>query len=170
MIKLLGAGLVVSAASMVGIRMALAVRREESILRQFQNSLEIISCEVGGKLTPVPDLCKLLAAVLTAPLADVYREAARRFEMQLDANTEQVFCAILKTWQDNLPASVYQLLQQLGQNLGQFDAPEQLQMIQALQIQTKHILAQMQEEKGARCRSYEVLGVCAGCALAIILI
>ena len=46
----------------------------------------------------------------------------------------------------------------------------QLQCLQALRGRVDDALNELRRGKADRCRSYEVLGVCAGCALAIILL
>ena len=69
-----------------------------------------------------------------------------------------------------IPARVRRLLVQLGHTLGRFDLPGQLQGIQAVRKRCEESLASVQKNRDDRLRSYQTLGICAGAALAIILI
>ena len=69
-----------------------------------------------------------------------------------------------------VPARVRRLLVQLGHTLGRFDLPGQIQGLQAVRKRCEDSLASMQKNRDERLRSYQTLGICAGMALAIILI
>ena len=69
-----------------------------------------------------------------------------------------------------MPARVRRLLVQLGQTLGRFDLSGQLQGIRAVQKRCEETLEMIRKNRDERLRSYQTLGVCAGAALAIILV
>jgi len=54
--------------------------------------------------------------------------------------------------------------------LGRFDLPGQLEGIQAVRKRCEESLESIRKNRNERLRSYQTLGVCAGAALAIILI
>ena len=78
--------------------------------------------------------------------------------------------AALVSHGQQLPVSCVCHLRELGAVLGQYDAEEQIRALQALLDRVDVSIAQLRQGRADRCRSYEVLGVCAGCALAIILL
>ena len=63
-----------------------------------------------------------------------------------------------------------QALYGLAQALGRFELESQLAAIERTKGHITSVLLQVQAQKRARCRSYETLGICAGLALAVILL
>ena len=56
----------------------------------------------------------------------------------------------------------------LGASLGRFDLQGQLQGIESVRAQCRKDLAELEDNRDQRLRSYQTLGLCAGCALAIL--
>ena len=69
-----------------------------------------------------------------------------------------------------VPARVRRLLGQLGHTLGRFDLPGQIQGIQAVRKRCEDTLADVRKNREEQLRSYQTLGICAGAALAIVLL
>ena len=69
-----------------------------------------------------------------------------------------------------LPESVGKLLKELGKTLGRFDLPGQLRGIEGVRRSSRKALDQLERNRDVRLRSYQTLGLCAGAALAILLI
>ena len=65
---------------------------------------------------------------------------------------------------------VKELLMSLGQSLGRFDLEGQLKGLAFVQEQCRNTLICLKSEQATRNRSFRVLGLCAGIALAILLI
>ena len=63
-----------------------------------------------------------------------------------------------------------QALYGLSMELGRFDLESQLAAIERAKGSITSVLLQLQAQKRARCRSYETIGICAGLALAVILL
>ena len=59
--KWIGAIFIVAGCGTIGFLMAWNSRREEQLLRDLRNSLELMSCELQYRRTPLPDLLKLAA-------------------------------------------------------------------------------------------------------------
>ena len=168
--KLMGAILIVLAAGWVGFRTAYGVRQELRQLRQLHGALELMQCEISCRLTPVPELCRLIGRSTGGDLASFFDAAARRLELQEEISTRAAFDSVLHGFSDRFSPELTWILQQLGDVLGAFDAPEQAKALQTLLEQTELAATQLQQGRAARCRSYQVMGVCAGCALVIILL
>ena len=168
--KLVGAILIITSAAWVGFRTAYAVQAEVRRLHQLHGALEVMHCEISYKLTPVPELCELVSRTLSGVLSDFFIAVSKRLGMQEEISTRAAFDSVLAGCHGRISPEMTSLLEQLGDILGVYDTQEQLQALQALLEQLRHSLEQLQEGKAARCRSYQVMGVCAGCALVIILI
>ena len=63
-----------------------------------------------------------------------------------------------------------QFLRDLGRSLGRFDLDGQLREIEFLKENVSSAFSKLTTEQDARLRSYQTLGLCAGAALAILLL
>ena len=72
--------------------------------------------------------------------------------------------------QKNLPRSVRRLLTGLGNSLGRLDLTGQVQGLQAVKAGCARELERLERNRDTRLRSYQTLGLCAGAALAILLV
>ena len=70
----------------------------------------------------------------------------------------------------NLSSITKQLLRNLGRSLGRFDLEGQLRGIDAVRHETLEALEKLTHDQDERLRSYQTLGLCAGAALAILLL
>ena len=68
----------------------------------------------------------------------------------------------------DLPACLRRPLRQLGQTLGCFDLPGQLQGLKSVQEICRREQARLEQNRDARLRSYQTLGLGAGAALVIL--
>lgn len=170
MLKLLGAAIIVIAAASVGIRMARAVRIEERYLSQLAKVLEMMAWEIESRLTAAAPLCDLAALQCSGALSDVFSALAKCFGEQDAADAGHMMDAVLLRFGGSLPASCHYRLRELGSILGAYEADEQVQALNSLRSRIERSLEELREGRPQRCRSYEVMGVCAGCALAILLL
>ena len=69
-----------------------------------------------------------------------------------------------------LPKSIYSAFILLGNTLGKFDLEGQISGIDAVRSFCEQELNSLSANKQNRIRSYETLGICAGAALAVLLI
>ena len=169
MLRLIGAGLIIASCGAFGFGMAAQYRREISVLRQFMSSLEFMQQEMAYHLSPLPELCRMAAGetkgILRVVFMNLYREL--KWQQLPDAGS-CMYAAIQRSGE--MPARVRRLLVQLGQTLGRFDLSGQLQGIRAVQKRCEETLEMIRKNRDERLRSYQTLGVCAGAALAIILV
>ena len=70
----------------------------------------------------------------------------------------------------DLSAITARLLKALGRTLGRFDLDGQVQGIEAVRNEILTALEKLVKDQDARLRSYQTLGLCAGAALAILLL
>ena len=170
MIKILGAALIVMAASGAGLSMAHSVRHEERCLEQLTRVLEMMLCEIPGRLSSVQELFVRAQECVSGVLKAFFQFCAQQTLAQSEPEISCIMDLALDRYEERLPTPCIVLLRQMGQVLGAYDAQEQVEVLSALSERAASALTNLRAGKADRCRSYEVLGVCAGCALAIILL
>lgn len=167
--KWIGAILIVLSCSGCGFAIAAGKRREEQILSQLMGVLQFMEAELQYRLTALPDLCRMAAGesrgLLQTVFLNLYRELT--WQKMPDAGS-CMYAAIQRTGE--IPARVRRPLVQLGHSLGRFDLPGQLEGIRSVRKRCEEALAGIRVNRTERLRSYQTLGVCAGAALAIILL
>lgn len=146
------------------------MRQEERLLRQITRALELMQCEIQSRLTPTKELFALAAGVCSGSLRDIFSAAAQRIAMQEDVDVGKIMDCVLVRHGARLPISCICRLRELGEILGAYEVNEQTQALEALVGRVNGSAEELLRGKAERCRSYEVMGVCAGCALAIILL
>lgn len=165
--KWIGALLIILGCGGCGFRMAAEHRRLEKLLRDFQQILSFMECELQYRLTPLPELCRHAGGEVSGSLRQVFRELSE----QLDGGTVPEVADCMKSVLNQhreLPQVVRRLLHQLGKTLGRFDLPGQLQGLQAVQKACKRECRQLSEHREERMRNYQTLGLCTGTALVIL--
>jgi len=167
--KWVGAILIVAGCSGYGFAIAAGKRREERLLLQLMGILQFMEADLKYRLTPLPELCKTAAGETKGLLRIVFMNLYRELSWQkLPDAGSCMYAAIQRSGE--IPKKVRRLLVQLGHTLGRFDLPGQLDGIHAVRMRCEEALAVIRKNRDERLRSYQTLGVCAGAALAVILI
>lgn len=167
--KWIGAILIVGSCSACGFVTAAGKRREERLLYQLSAILQFMEADLKYRLTPLPELCRLTAGETQGILKTVFLNLFRELTWQkLPDAGSCMYAAIQRSGE--IPARVRRLLVQLGHTLGRFDLQGQLQGIQAVRRRCEESLESIRKNRDERLRSYQTLGICAGMALAIILL
>lgn len=166
--KWLGALLIIAGSGAVGFSLASEQRKDLRYLRMLLRVLNYISCELQFRLPPLQELCLGASRECSGVLRSVLEELSQELERQVlpcvSDHMEQVLSG------KAMPALTYQCLLQLGTSLGRFDLGGQLKGIEAVRITCKTFLQELEQNKDTRLRNYQTLSICAGAALAIILI
>jgi len=166
--KYFGALLVILGCGGFGFSLAAAHRREEIHLRQLMDSLQYLHCELEYHLTPLPVLCRKVAAQGKGAVYGVFEELGSVLESQsLPAVSD---CVHLAMAHYELSPGIRELLLALGKTLGQFDLKGQLTELEQLRQRCGQALQVMAQGRDDRLRSYQTLGLCAGAALVILFI
>ena len=167
--KWIGAILIMASCSGCGFAIAAGKRREEQLLYQLIGILQFLETDLQYRLTPLPELCRLAAGETRGILRTVFLNLYRELKWQkLPDAGSCMYAAIQRSGE--IPPKVRRLLVQLGHTLGRFDLPGQLQGIQSVRKRSEETLDAIRKNRDERLRSYQTLGICAGAALAIILI
>lgn len=165
----IGAILIVGSCSCCGFSISAGQRREERLLCQLLRILQMMESELRYRLTPLPDLCHMAAQESRGILRTVFRNLHDELTSRKLPDAGSCMSAALSR-SGEIPVRTRRILGQLGNTLGRFDLEGQLQGIQAAYKRCETNLLRIQENRNERLRSYQTLGICAGTALAIILI
>jgi len=167
--KWIGAMLIVAGCGMFGFSMAANHRREETALRQLIAALDYMQCELQYRMTPLPDLCRQAGEQNRNVIGQVLLMLARELDCQISPDVERCMEEALKTG-DMLPTRVKKAFEILGSSLGRFDMDGQIRGMEGVRSFCRRELEALGENREARLRSYQTLGLCAGSALAILLV
>lgn len=167
--KWIGAVLIISGCGGFGFSLVSAHRREEQLLRRLIRVLDFMTCEIQFRATPLPELCRKAAEEGGKTLHSVFLCLAEK----LDAHTSSDVNACMEdvlTEYPALPQSAVQNLMLLGSSLGRFDLAGQVKALQETRSQCQSELDALICGRDDRLRNYQTLSLCAGAALAILLI
>lgn len=169
LLKGIGALLIVVGCASVGIRLANAHRKEEHTLRRLIAALDYMECELQYRLLPLPELCRQTANVCDGVLQGVFAALADELDAQAAPDVALCLRAVLAR-QKQLPEQTEQALCLLGNSLGRFDLEGQLTGLETVRGECRAKLGKLTANGEVRIRSYQTLGLCAGAALAILLL
>lgn len=167
--KVLGAVLVLAGCGGCGLLIAAHHKREVKSLRQLISLLDYMECELQYRYTPLPDLCRQVAYEATGSARQVFLSFALEMEDQLSPDVEKCMDAALAQCSD-LPRHTRSILQLMGRSLGRFDMEGQLLGLENIRSECRRSLETLTKDQASRLRCYQTLGLCAGAAIAILLI
>jgi len=169
MLKLVGVILIITGCGGVGFRIAANHRNEEKALRQLIGILDYIECELQYRLTPLPDLCRHVAKEFRCETGNIFLELALEMDAQLSPDLSSCMTVALHR-NKSLPTISRNELELLGKSIGRFDLDGQLRGLEAVRQDCRRNLEALGNNRESRLRSYQTLGLCAGAALAILLV
>ncbi len=168
-LKWIGAALVIIACGGFGFRLAAQHIRQEKTLRTLIGLLDYMECELQYRMTPLPELCRQTAAEAKGVLCKAFLLLAQELEDQISPDVERCMdTALFKT--GDIPSYSLDALRLLGRSLGRFDLEGQLKGLETVRQECRRNLEGLTRNQDVRLRGYQTLGLCAGAAVAILLI
>lgn len=167
--KIIGIILVIVGCGGFGFMLASAHIKEERCLRQLIRILDYMECELQYRLTPLPVLCRQAAAEGEGVLRKTFYLLATQLEDQISPDVAQCMVSALSGIKD-IPQLSLEAMELLGRSLGRFDIDGQLKGLEAVRQECRRNLNELTNNRDIRLRNYQTLGLCAGAALAILLI
>jgi len=167
--KWFGAVLIIAGCAGTGFSMAANDRKEEAMLHQMLSAIGYMKSELQYRLTPLPLLCRMTAKQASGPVRKLFDSLASELEQQILPEAPDCMRAALALVPD-LPGSLRSVCRELGTSLGQLDLNGQLQGLDNARELCLRKRKHMEHNREQRLRSYQTLGLCAGAALAILLI
>ena len=169
MIRIIGAALTIIGCTTIGFLLATSVKSEIKIIQGLISILMGWKNNIHYYQTPLPELCSSIRSYDTSILRKLFHD----FHQQLASNTyhdaHQIMLKVLSGYPE-LPQSCYNLLQKLGEGLGKYDSTGQLNEIDAVLNEANHILCRLKDNEPSQVKCYRAFGICAGVALAILII
>lgn len=167
--KWIGAVLIVAGCGGFGFSMAAAHRYQEKSLRKLMGILDFMACELQYRMTPLPELCEESGREAGGELGRIFRLLSVELHGSLSADVADAMESVLKT-SSELPDKTRDNLLLLGRSLGRFDLEGQLKGLEAVRASCRRDLEGFSANREARLRNYQTLSLCAGAALAVLLI
>lgn len=164
----IGAMLIIGSCSGFGLSLAVHHIREIQLLNALNTILDRMICELRYKLTPLPDLIRNNAVQAPKTLSQVFLQFADNLDRQILPDVS--CCMEVSLNAASLPFdNLNDILNMLGQSLGRFDLNGQIVGITGVKEQCTQKLNALKSDHRDQIRSYRLLGLCAGIALAIFL-
>ena len=165
----IGAILVFSCCGYFGFSMVVTHKKEEKTLGQIIAAINYMECEMLYRLTPLPQLLGQAAQQITGLAKTVLGGLADELENQISPQVSCCMDAVLSK-QSDIPLYAREAFRMLGQSLGRFDLQGQLKELDCVRSLCVKNLTELENNRDVRLRSYQTLGLCAGAALAILLL
>lgn len=166
--KWIGAVLIISACGGFGFSLISAHRLEELTLRSLAAALDYMVSELHFKATPLPELCRMAAGECAKGVDKVFAGLAEELDTGAASDVRTCMNAALAT--SDLPPATRRNLELLGSSLGRFDLAGQLEGLEIVRTSCRRDLEALSQGRDTRLRNYQTLSLCAGAALAILLI
>lgn len=167
--KLLGAALVVAGCAFVGFYAAICQKIILSDLKKLMHMLEFMSCELRYKLTPLPALLRETAKQGSGFLRSYFSDLANELDSQIKPDVASCMAVVLEK-HTLIPLDVQICLMELSGSLGRFDLDGQLEGLAYVRCLCTEKINTLEEGREARLRTYQTLGLCAGAAIAVIML
>jgi stage III sporulation protein AB len=149
--------------------MAKRYQMEEENLQQLERLLLWMQNELRCRC---PELCTLLRLAAERSIGDIQKIFIIFSEQIAERELTDLSAALLPVLQRHadIGKSVHQVLQELVKSLGEFDLQGQMEQLRAVQALCQLLLQQHRMERDGKIRCYKTVGICAGVALAVILL
>lgn len=167
--KLIGAVLVIAGCGCCGLAIAGAHRKQVHTLQQLVYLLDYMECELQYHCTPLPELCRQIAAEGNGILRNIFLSLALQLEDHITPDISVCMDKALAQHVD-CPSQTSYVLRLLGHSIGRFDMEGQLRGLEYIRTECRRRLDALTKDQDARLRSYKTLSVCAGAALCILFV
>lgn len=168
-LKLIGVIFVVVACGGAGFMMAWQYISQIRMLADMIIILDYMESEIQYHCTPLSPLCRLAAGQVSGRMNQVLLSLADELDAQISPNVELCMESTLDKL--GFPQCMFRkILLDFSCNLGKFDLIGQLKALENTRSICSESLKQLQNGKDNRIRSYQTLGLCAGAAIAILLV
>lgn len=168
-IKLIGSIMIILSCGGFGFRIAAAHRADMRVLRELIGVLDYMECELNYRLTPLPQLCRQAASESKRSIKPVLLRLAEEMDNQISPDIDRCMHTAIESC-NSIPKETKECLLELGESLGKFDLNGQLLELKSVRNLCRRKYEALNTNKDVRLRSYQALGLCAGAAIAILLI
>lgn len=171
MLKIIGALMVTTATTSLGVISVKHLKRRVRSLRTLIGALDIMRSEICTRLTPMPELLELLAVQTGEPANIFFTNCLmKQRSMRGRPFVELWRSALASTKELDLKETELEPLWELGSALGRYDTDRQGEAIMAARKRLEGFLQKAELERDRESRTRTMLGIAAGVMITIILI
>lgn len=168
-IRLVGVIFVVVSCGGVGFKLAANYKKEEQYLSNLAAILDFMISELQYRLTPLTQLCRQASQLFQNPIGNFFEKLSDELDMQQYSEPAECIDIVLEN-NSSIPPITKSQLMALRNSLGRFDIDGQMNGMEAVRQECERNLLLLRDNRENRLRSYQTLGLCAGAALAILLV
>lgn len=172
MIKVTGSILVITATSLVGIRMARDLDAQYNELHYIRQLLYQLQSEIKYSRAFLSEAFRNISRSARTPYDVWMRQLYQRLEKKSDGYFGQVWKETIDEYLINvkIPKQQKEQLKELGNYLGNVDAELQIKHIELLGIQLELKMNEMRKDLDGKKKLYRCLGIVSGIFIAILLV
>ncbi len=171
MLKMIGAIMICSGSAAIGISAANRLTLRINVLNAWMSVLDMMHSEIKFLLTPVNELMIKCKKSVKEPIKTFFDECMEICNKQADISFYSAWSSALgRADYMELTGQEKQVLLDLGNTLGRYDANEQAARIEHLRKVLEGRAKAAESEKGRLGKLYGSLGVACGIALVIVFI
>ncbi|MEC1345865.1 stage III sporulation protein SpoIIIAB [Bacillus haynesii] len=170
MLKLLGAVLILAAATWTGFEMAKPFKERPKQIRQLLAALQSLEAEIMYGHTPLRQASKQIAHQLSEPVASLFQTFAEQLEKGSASAGTAWEDSLEKVWPETaLKKKEYEILRQFGETLGRHDLISQQKHIKLAltHLETEEAEANLAQAKNEKM--VKSLGFLSGLLLILLL-
>ena len=171
LIKTIGAILIIAGAASIGLAQRLRLARRVKILGDIIAALDLMYSEISCVCTPTEELLDKLCNTTEEPVKSFFQDCKERHQKRRDMPFELVWNLSLRDAEYlELASQEKQVLLELGNTLGRYNAEEELRAISHARRNIEGHLKAAQDVRARLGRLYGNLSLLSGIALVIILL
>lgn len=169
MLRLVGGFLVIVGCALVGRLKKIYDKRCIHTIEEFVKAVNYLICEMEFHRSPLDELCTFVADRTIGDIQRYFKIIGTNIAEQAVTNIKSSSDLAVQKLCDIHPA-IKQLLDLLGESLGIFGVNGQIEQLKYVKNMAEITLERMQSRYEKIGRSNQVLWVCGGVALALVLI
>ena len=169
MIRVIGFIFIISGAAVTGILQAASIRFNIRMFQDLRKALVLMKSEVMYSHLNIEKMSLMASGAVLSPLSELFK--AVYVGISHDPTCSNV--TILKDFFAHgspVPAEMQDILLDLFYMLGRQDPSAQVRALELAESRVTCVLQQLETDREERCRSFRVLGICTGLALAVVLV
>lgn len=165
--KLLGVVFILISSWSVGCRFSMTMRSRCDCAKEAIDALQVLRNELSFLGSPLPEAFRAVASSVKGQWGQVFLDMSARMEKDRWLTPATAAQKALVSVTDE---PIGRIMQDLAGKLGSYDLEAQLHGIDRAVHEVNALLSGLVEEKRLRSRTYQTLSICAGAAIAILLI
>lgn len=168
--KLIGVLFIVLSSGSVGYQISRAMKTRCRLLRNLQSSVCMLKNEIIVCATPLPQAFALMGASLNGAIGKLFSDVAHRMN-------KHRWITVLAAMEEAIEADndlkkdekLRRELRNMAEGLGKYDKDAQASILDQTIERLGTMIEQAEQEQSIKSKTYEVLGLCAGLSLIILL-